>query len=169
MKNENLHSINSTGFKTPEDYFDSLEDAVFSKMKEQDIHSKVGLSGFKVPSDYFESFDAKVLSSMSDHKEVKVIPLFKWKKIAYISGIAASVILVFNLFFTNSNQLTFDDLETASIENYLINEDLNSYEIAPYLGTADLNSDNFVENTLNVSDIEDYLLQNSNMEYLISD
>ena len=167
MKNENLHSIKSTGFKTPEDYFESLEDAVFSKMKEQEIHSNVGFSGFKVPSGYFEDFDSKVISLVAEDKS-KVISLFDWKKIAYISGIAASVILVFNL-FTNSDQLTFDDLETASIENYLINEDLNSYEIAPYLGTADLNSDNFVENTLKASDIEDYLLQNSNVDYLISD
>ena len=168
MKNENLHSIKSTGFKTPEDYFESLEDAVFSKMKEQKIHSNVGFSGFKVPSGYFEDFDSKVLSLVAEDKS-KVISLFDWKKIAYISGIAASLILVFNLLFTNSDQLTFDDLETASIENYLINEDLNSYEIAPYLGTADLNADNFVENKLNASDIEDYLLQNSNVDYLISD
>lgn len=168
MKNKNLYNIKSTGFKTPEDYFESLEDAVFSKMNEQQIASKVTSTGFEVPTDYFETLDAKIVSRVEIQPTPKVISLFNWKKVAYISGIAASVILAINI-FSNSNPLTFDDLETASIENYLISQDLNSYDIAPYLGTADLSSENFVENTINSSEIEDYLLQNSNVEYLITD
>lgn len=168
MKNKNLHNIKSTGFKIPEDYFGSLEDAVFSKMTEQKITSTVNTTGFKAPNDYFETLDAKIVSRVETQSTSKVIPLFNWKKVAYISGIAASLILAINV-FSNSNPLTFDDLETASIENYLIDQDLNSYDIAPFLGTADLSSENFVENTIQASEIEDYLLQNSNIEYLITD
>ena len=169
MKNKTLHTIKSTGFKTSEDYFASLEDVVLSKLIEQQIDSKFDSNGFRVPKGYFETFDKKVLDSLKISDQSKVIPLFQWKKIAYVSGIAASIFLVINLFFTNSNQLTFDDLETASIENYLIDHDMNAYDIAPYLGSIDLNSDDFVENNLNASEIEDYLLQNSDVEHLITD
>jgi len=169
MKNEKLHNITSTGFKIPEAYFESLEDAIFSKLAEDNISAKIDSSGFKVPNGYFETFDDKVLSSITETETVKVISLFSWKKATYISGIAASLVLAFNLLFTNSNDLTFDNLETASIEIYLINEDMDAYDIAPYLDGAELSSDDFVEKTINASDIEEYLLQNSDVENLIID
>ena len=168
MKNEKLHNIKTTGFKTPNDYFDSVEDSVFFKLNEPQILENTESPGFKVPKNYFESLDEIILSKVGEN-ESKVIPIFNWKKIAYVSGIAASIILIYSLFFNNSNDVTFDNLETASIETYLMNEDLNAYDIAPYLGNVDLNSDNFVENTINASDIEDYLLQNSDVEHLITD
>ncbi len=170
MENKNLHTITKTGFKIPVTYFDALEDAVFSKLKEDAICAKVNSSGFKVPENYFESLDVKVLSSVNNnHGKSKIISLFNWKKVAYVTGIAASIILAISLFFTNSNNFTIEDIDTASIESYLMNEELNSYDITPYLDTANINSDNFVENTLKASDIENYLLQNSDVENLISD
>jgi hypothetical protein len=167
MKDHKLHNIKSTGFKTPDNYFETLDDAVFSKLAEENLSAQTNSSGFKVPENYFESIDSKILSTLDKKEDSKVISLFSWKKVAYISGVAASLILAFNLVFNNTNELTFDTLETASIENYLLNEDLSAYEIAPYLGMTELNSDNFIDNTMNASDIEDYLLQNSDIEQLI--
>ena len=169
MENNKLHNIKSTGFKTPDNYFESLDDAIFSKLAEDNLSAKIDSSGFKVPEGYFETIDAKILSAIDEKADSKVISMFSWKKVGYISGIAASLVLAFNFLFTNTNDLTFDDLETASIENYLLNEDLSAYEIAPYLGLTELNSDNFIDNTMNASDIEDYLLHNSDIEQLIID
>ncbi len=169
MKDNKLNNIKSTGFKTPDTYFETLEDAIFSKLKEETMTAKLTASGFKAPEDYFKTFDAKVLTRIEENQTTKAIPVFTWRNLAYVSGIAASVILAINIFFTHSNKLTFDDLETASIESYLINEDLNAYDIAPYLGASELNSDDFIENTINASEIEDYLLQNSDVEHLITD
>lgn len=169
MKNINLDNIKTTGYKTPDNYFELLEEAICSKLKEETIASKLQTSGFKVPESYFQTLDARILKNVNENSSTKIIPMFRWKKFGYISGIAASLLLTLNIFFNNSNRLTFDDLETASIENYLLNEDLNAYDFAPYLSTNDINSDNFVENTINASDIEDYLLQNSDVEQLISD
>lgn len=169
MKNNTLHNIKSTGFKTPDNYFESLDDAIYSKLAEDNLSSKINSNGFEVPEDYFETFDDKVLSAVNENDSTKVIPPFSWKKAAYISGIAASLVLVFNILFTDTDELTFDDLETVSIENYLLNEDLNAYEIAPYLGASELNSNDFVDTNIKASDIEDYLIQNSDVEQLITD
>lgn len=169
MKKKSLHNIKSTGFKTPPNYFESLDSAIFVKLDADKHLENISTNGFKVPDTYFESFDDKVLNALKIGDSVKVIPLFGWKKAAYISGIAASIILVFNLLFNQTNAVTFEDLETANIEDYLIEEDLSAYEIAPYLNPLDMNSDNFVENTINHSSIEDYLLQNSDVEHLITD
>ncbi|MEO6347312.1 MAG: hypothetical protein ABIO60_05315 [Aquaticitalea sp.] len=169
MKNNNLHTIKSPGFKTPDAYFESLVEVVFSKLIQDQLSTVIDSSGFEVPNGYFESLDAKILEATKESHTTKIIHLFSWKKVSYISGIAASMILAFNLIFTNSTKVTFDSLKTASIETYLMNEDLNAYDIAPYLSVKELSTDDFVKNTLYPSDIEDYLLQNSDVEHLLSD
>ncbi len=169
MKNKNLHNIKSTGFKIPENYFEKIEDDIFLRLAEEKLSANIGSGGFMVPKDYFETLDAKILMGIQEKERSKVIALFDWKKIAYLSGMAASLILAFSLLFTNSNNLGFDDLETASIENYLLNENFNAYEIVPLLGVTELNSYDFMDKSMNASDIEDYLLQNSDVEQLIKE
>lgn len=157
------------GFKTPDHYFGSLDAAIFSRMEEANLSSKIDCSGFKVPDGYFENLDGKIFGSIEKEETSKIASLFSWKKAAYLTGIAASVILIFNILSNTSDELTFEDLETASIESYLMNEDLNAYDIAPYLGSNEINPDDFVKTTIKTSDIEDYLLQNSDVESLITD
>ena len=168
MKNEKLHPIKSTGYKLPNDYFNAVEESVFSKLKEENIKLQIQSSGFKVPDDYFETFESSILSS-NNKRATQVVSLFNWKKVVYISGIAASIILAITLFFNNSNSLKISDIDTASIETYLSNEDLSAYDLAPYFDTAELNSDNFIEINIKASEIEEYLLQNSDIEHLIID
>ena len=169
MKNKQLHNIKSTGFKTPDNYFESFDESLFLKLSENELTSKIDSSGFKVPDNYFETFDDKVIKAIEENEATKIISLGNWKKIIYVSGIAASLVLVFNLLFATENELTFSDLETASIEYYLINEELSAYEIAPYLGSNELDSDDFIDTKMKASDIEAYLLQNSDVEHLITD
>lgn len=169
MKNKNLHNIKKSGFKTPQNYFEELDDTIFSKLVESNISENIHRGVFKVPTDYFETVESNILNAVDKSDSTKVVSLFSWKKVAYLSGIAASILLVMNIFFRDTNPVSFGDLETASIENYLLNEDLNAYDIAPYLGTTDLDSEDFVDTNVNASAIEDYLLQNSDFEHLITD
>ena len=167
MKNKSLHNIKSPGYQMPDGYLESLESEIFSKLSEDTIASNVQTTGFKVPTDYFETVEGRILRETE--KESKTIPLYNWKKVAYVSGIAASIILAINLFVNNSTELTMTDIDTASIENYLMDENINAYDIAPYFNSMDLTSEDFVETKVNTSDIEAYLLQNSDFENLISD
>ncbi len=169
MKSKKLNNIKSSGYKTPDHYFESLEDTIFSRLAENRLSTKIKSSGFNAPDDYFESLDAKVLNALDRKDESKVILLFNWKKAAYISGFAASLIIAINLLLDNSADFTFDDLETASIQNYLLDEDLNAYDMVPYLGNTTLDTGDFIENRMNESEIEDYLFQNSDIEQLITD
>lgn len=168
MSKKKLNSANSTGFKTPDTYFGSIEHTVFSKL-ENNKSSISKCTGFNVPDAYFDTVESEILKLVIDKETTKVFHVFSWKNAAYISGIAASLLLVFNVNFTNSDTINFETLETASIESYLMNEDLNAYDLAPYLNVNALNTDDFVDNTLKPSDIEDYLLQNSDLENLFRD
>ena len=127
MNKDNLHNIKDSGFKTPKNYFDGLEDSILNQIK---LQEKVEDAGFKVPDNYFDSLDDKILDKVT-HKP-KVISLFTKRNLLYASSIAAALVLMFNI-IGNKNDITFDDLEMASIENYLSEEDFSSYEYASLL------------------------------------
>lgn len=169
MKNTNLKNIKSSGFKTPTKYFNSVDDAISAKLKQDKTVAIPDLTGFEVPADYFETVESKIWSSVNQENTSKTIQLFTWKKVAYLSGIAASLILALSILFNESDTVTFGNIDTASIENYLLNQDINAYDIAPYISTEEINSENFVDTKINAADIEDYLLQNSDVERLITD
>lgn len=163
MKNNKLHNIKTSGFKEPDGYLESFDELLMNKLKEN--HSLKGLqnTGFKVPEHYFENFDDKIIKAVSSEKEVKVIPLMSWKKAIYVSGIAASIILMISLFNNYNNKPTFDNLETALIDEYIIDEDFTNEDIATLL-SDDLTLNNFMDSHLIDDNLEEYILNNSSVE-----
>ena len=97
MNTNKLHNIKNTGFKVPKDYFGSLEDAILTDLKLKEMAPE---TGYKVPENYFESLEHKITNAIVPEKEVKVIKLFTWRKAAYVSAVAASLILMFNILIT---------------------------------------------------------------------
>ncbi|WOD44301.1 hypothetical protein [Hwangdonia lutea] len=169
MKNKNLHNMKSSGFKTPDNYFESFDDKLLAKLKAQNKLDDIKTTGFKVPNDYFETIDDAILSTVQNQKDTKVVSLFSWRKMAYASAVAASIILMFNLFFNTPEKLTFDSLEIASIENYLAEEGFTTYELATLLTDEELNSEAFTNTQITEDSLEDYLLNNANIEDLLID
>lgn len=162
MKNKNLHNIKSSGFKTPDNYFKSFDDKLLSKLKGEDTLNTIKSSGFKVPDDYFESFEDNLLSQIDDKKYAKVISLFSWKKAAYISGIAASLVIMYNVLFNAPKNITYESLKTASVEDFIINEGISTYEIASLLEDTDLEEVSYIESSFNDNTIEDFIFDEIN-------
>ena len=165
--NKKKLNIKNTGFKVPENYFETFEDSVLHNIKLNSQLNDLKNTGFKVPENYFESFDENVFKNLNTNKSSKVVNLFNRKKASYITGIAASIILVFNLFFNNKQEVTFSDIETANIEAYLTNQNLSSYQLGTILEEESLVIDNFIDNKINKESLEDYLLENTTLEELI--
>ena len=164
MKNNKLQDIHTSGFKTPKDYFSKVEEQILDELN---LKTKVEQSGFKVPDSYFDTLESKILHQVSSKNDVKVIPLQPWKKILYATAVAASLILMFNVFFKSSEQLKFEDIELSSIENYLVEGDYTSYELATLLTEEELSSFNTINSEISIDSIEDYLLDNATIEDLI--
>lgn len=162
MKNKNLHNIKSLGFKTPDNYFESFDDKLLSKLKDEDTLNSIESPGFKVPDYYFESFEDNILSQIDDKKEAKAISLFSWKKAAYISGVAASLVLMYNVLFNASENITYESLKTASVEDFIINEGLSTYEIASLLEDTDLEEVGYIESNFYEDNIEDFIFDDIN-------
>lgn len=165
MNNNKLHSIEKSGFKTPRDYFSNLEEQLQSEIKLTELAEN---SGFKVPEDYLNRFEDRLLQNLDTKNDNKIISLFSWKNIAAVSTIAACLAIIFNLFYVKEADLTFENLETVSIENYLQSREYSADEMATLIYSENLLDETFLDRDINEKQLEDYLLDNDYDELIIN-
>lgn len=166
MKNKNINSIKSTGFKAPDGYFDTLEDHILNKINSEAHTIKTEHTGFKTPEGYFDTLEDRIFDTLAEEKDTKVISLLSQKTIVYISSIAAAALILFNLSMFN-NTISIEDLEVATVENYILDEDISSYEIASLFNDELPNEANIIDYDLNEDNLKDYLLNNADIESLM--
>lgn len=114
----------SHGFSVPENYFDSVENAVFAKISESSFPKE---TGFSVPNNYFETVDKALYKSLNIvHKEPKVISL-RTRMLKYIpTAAAASILLFVGLnYMTLSDSISFESISSDEVENWINNNYLN--------------------------------------------
>jgi len=162
---DKLKNIKSTGFKIPDNYLEGIEDTVLSQIKLKSIEG----SGFKVPNGYFDSLEDTVINKISKNEKTKVINLFTRQNLLYVSSIAATLLLLFNLTLFNKKSISFEALETASVESYIMNEFINSYDMASLLSDEDIVVENFIEYNFSEENMEDYILNHVDMEYFFTE
>lgn len=164
MKKDKLHNVNSTGFKTPDNYFDSFENKLFERLDKKESIEGINESGFKVPEGYFDSVDNKIFNKLEDKPVVK---LNTKKTFYYVAGIAASLVLLFALFF--GNKPSTEDFSAEMVEAYFENSDLDSYELAELLVDAEILEEDFTltETEYNEDNLESYLLENTDIETIL--
>ena len=158
MKNFDLHNDTKipSGFKTPENYFDSLEERVMQRISFDE--NKI-TTGFKVPENYFDSLEEKVMQKLPlETKEVKVISLWQRKSV-WISSIAAVFLISLgSLYFFNqqtSTDLTISndylayqsDITTEDIALQLTDEDITALETE--LTSFDSETETYINDYLN--------------------
>lgn len=162
-----LNDIKNTGFKVPKDYFDTIEDTVFNILKAEDSLHKIDNPGFTMPENYLDNIEAKVFENI-ESKDAKVIPLFSKRNLLYASGIAAAIVILFSVFMKNEVALD-QDLDYDMVKNYIIDQDVSSYELAALLTEEELSSINLdiMDEAFSDEDMEDYLLENINIEDII--
>lgn len=125
-------------------------------------------TGFKTPEDYFDHFSAKVLQQVNEEKEVKVIPIYKRKKVLSLLAAAVVVIALMIPIINNYNN-TSKDLDEDTLETYLsYQSNLNQYDLIQKLDTKDIQE---LSKNVAIEDetLEDILATNPNIEHLISE
>lgn len=128
-----------TGFKIPENYFDSFEDRLMQRIFFEVKNEKID-TGFIIPEDYFKSFEDKIMQKvLTTNNETKVISLWRHKSV-WISSVAAAIVISLGtfLYFNNTNSsINLDsqeylayssDLTTEDIVNHLTDEDIDALE-----------------------------------------
>lgn len=167
--NTNLKHIKHSGFKTPEGYFNTLEDTVFNKLNTKSNLEKIDNTGFNIPENYFASVENNVLNTLKENtNEVKVVSLFSKRNLLYFSGIAASVIIMFSI-YNSESKITFDSIDTELVELYMATQHISSEDLATLWNESDFNEIDFNEFEFLDDTVEDYILNNSNIEDLLID
>ncbi|MBF4465363.1 hypothetical protein [Flavobacterium sp. LC2016-12] len=125
-------------------------------------------TGFKTPDHYFDTLSAKVLQQINEEKEVKVIPIYKRKKVLSLVA-AAAVVVTLMIPVVNNYNATSKELDEATLETYLsYQSNLNQYDLAKELDTKDI--EKLGKNVaLEQETLEDILSSNPNLENLISE
>lgn len=166
MKKEKLHNITNLGFKAPKGYFETFDDIVFEKINTKQHLNNINATGYNVPKDYFDTLETRVLNKIEEQKNTPVLQLPTKKHMYYITGVAASILLLIGIFITNNNT---DQLSIEMVETYFENSDFNTYELAELLSDANLLEDDFTitETNYNEGNLEDYLLENSDIEFIL--
>ena len=124
-------------------------------------------TGFKTPDHYFDDLSAKVLQQINE-KEVKVIPIYKRKKVLSLVA-AAAIVIALMIPVVNNYNATSKNLDEATIETYLsYQSNLNQYDLIKELDTKDI--DKLGKSVvLEQETLEDILSSNPNIENLISE
>jgi hypothetical protein len=156
----------TSGFGVPSNYFSNIEEDLLIDLS---LKHKVQDSGFKVPEVYFKTLEERVIEHLSTTEDRTIRSLFSWKKALYPTA-AAAVVFLFTLtiYFNTSETFTLASLDSISIEDYLLNEDLTSYELSTLLSDKDLTIDYYTTDAISEDQLETYLLDNSDIESLIT-
>lgn len=148
-----------TGFTTPKDYFNTLEDEIITANKTHQFERE---TGFVAPEKYFENFEEQIFSKLStSKKEVKVISL-QQQLLKLIPYAAAAVLIL----FIGLNALSFDfdntkntlKLSDTEIENWFNTTTLDTEDMAVVLQDLILEENSFSMTNLKDESIEDYIL-----------
>ena len=124
-------------------------------------------TGFQTPHHYFDDLSAKVLQQINE-KEVKVIPLYKRKKVLSLVA-AAAVVIAMMIPIVNNYNATSKELDEATLEAYLsYQSNLNQYDLTKELDTKDIEKLG-KSVALEQETLEDILSSNPNIENLISE
>ena len=165
MKKNKLHQIKNSGFKTPEDYFSNIEETILTQIN---LEEKVTKSGLKTPENYFESLEDRIIPQISKNQESKVISLVSKRTIIAITSIAAAITLLFNLVIFDNN-ISFDGIETESLENYVSTQEFETLDLEAEI-IEDIDISSFIlDEAISDASLENYLLNTSDLEDFISE
>ncbi len=162
-----IKDISETGFKTPDNYFENFEEGVFARLKAEKLKSLADKPGFEVPDGYFEDLDKQIETRIKGDSTA-VISLLNRKNIYYVSGVAAAIVILLAVFLNRSSN-EVQELDYRVVETYIINHDISTYEIASLLTEDELDQVdlNILGEEINEETLEDYLLENINLENII--
>lgn len=124
-------------------------------------------TGFKIPKDYFDNFSEQLMTQIPK-KETKVISFFGIKT-KWIMAVAAILIIALMIPFFNKLITKKDNLDLASLENYLsYQSNISQYEIINLLSDTDIQNIN-IDLKTNKNDLEDILAENDNLELYLNE
>ena len=155
-----LNSIleKESGFCTPKNYFNKIEDSFEVKLIEEEFKLE---EGFTLPYSYFNELENEILAKvLSNKKETKLIS-FKERILKFIPTTAAAIVILFvglnSFVFNTTEEFTSDSLSEIDIEYWLDTSTIDTYEVSITIEDVLLDENDFYFTNLEDKTIEDYI------------
>ena len=168
MKKNKRNSITSSGFKIPENYFSQLDDELWLRIKITNSSPINSIEpGFSIPHDYFEDVEEKVLAHIKKKSKTQVRRLFNPKLVAVTTAVAASILLVLIIKSEAENEISFADLSTEQVNQYVYNQEFANADFAQLYkeNTTTTVSPELVQ--IGTESLADYIIKNYKTEDII--
>lgn len=165
MKKDIKHSIQfitdktgkKLGFKTPKNYFDTIENNFFIKLTSKENNTKP----FKVPPNYFDTLEDIILSktTFEAKKETKLISIQKKMNWFTPIAVAASIVLFIGVYFYNNqnSKISFDSISSKDVEFWYENGYGSNNDTAYATALASIDTSKNDLSSIHENDIETYL------------
>lgn len=157
MKNLKQHSKDNP-FKTPEGYFEGLEDALFSEMKRFNDNKR---TGFSLPEGYFNTLENEILSKANPLR-AKTVRLNPYKKWYYMAGSVAACFVIFFIIKNTLPSTSINTIEVTEIEQMIDDGYIavNSYELLSVYSDESLEGLSLIQEPVSDSELIEYLHEN---------
>ncbi|MGK0412239.1 MAG: peroxiredoxin family protein [Polaribacter sp.] len=148
----------ATGFSTPTNYFDDLEEVINAKISEEKFSKE---TAFKVPENYFDTIEDSILAKVSSTKKKTKIITFKKRVFKIIPFVAAASIILFiglnSFVFSTNDTLTLETLSNNDLEYWLDANTLSTHDITTILQDDILDENEFYFTEIKNESIEEYI------------
>lgn len=125
-------------------------------------------SGFKAPYTYFETFSEQVMQKLPE-KESKVILLFRKRKKLLFAAAAILILALILPVFNSISESNLKKLDENALENYFAYQSgISQYDLLSLLESEDIEKIK-IDMPFEDEAIEDFLTNNTNLEYLITE
>lgn len=104
-----MKGIKETGFTTPSNYFEELNDSIRVKMVTERLRAAVPQDGYVVPPNYFEQLQSNILAKTTSEaaaskRQTKIARLWHSSVLKYASAACFIIIAGMGVYFNNNVQ-----------------------------------------------------------------
>ncbi|SMD05797.1 hypothetical protein [Pedobacter africanus] len=111
-------NLENNGFSVPENYFNTLNDAIDARIRAEKIRMLAATEGYTVPEGYFEKLQLQILDKTVKEKkpQAKVLRLWRSSLLKYASAACFLIVSAAGLYFyqdqQSSKNIAHNDLAT---------------------------------------------------------
>ncbi|MES2455661.1 MAG: hypothetical protein V4594_08985 [Bacteroidota bacterium] len=163
-----MKGIKGTGFTTPSNYFEELNEGIKAKISVERLKSAVGTDGYAVPAGYFEQLQSNILARTTGFeteqiRKPKIVRLWRSGLLKYASAACFVIMAGAGLYF-NMNQpstakkSSYSDIATEQMlfdidEDVIIEHIEASSKEAQNPGTSQAALENYILSNYSQNDL----------------
>lgn len=156
-----LNKNSKSGFKVPDSYFETFQ---VNKFDEHQPNFKIEESGYLMPNNYLSEITGENI--LKNNKKPYNTSFFKRKTYAYISGLAASILICVGVYNLNT-KLSFNTIDISLVEMYLYDNDVYTDEVASLYSVENLMESDFIDSSISDEMLEEFILSEDDFEVLM--